>query len=56
MAVIGVSDVLRRAQIVAAERFIYFEPLIIAGVIYYVLVMGLTLLAQVFERRLRRSD
>ncbi len=56
VSVIGVSDVLRRAQIVAAERFIYFEPLIIAGMIYYVLVMGLTLVAQVFERRLRRSD
>lgn len=56
VSVIGVSDVLRRAQIVAAERFIYFEPLIVAGIIYYVLVMALTLMAQVLERRLRRSD
>ncbi|MGE5702625.1 MAG: amino acid ABC transporter permease [Clostridia bacterium] len=56
VSVIGVTDVLRRANIVAAEKFIYFEPLLFAGLIYYVMVMSLTWAARGFERRLRRSD
>lgn len=56
VSVIGVTDVLRRAQIVAAEKYIYFEPLLFAAVIYYVMVMGLTLFAQSLERRMRLSD
>lgn len=56
VSVISVTDVMRRAQIVAANRFIYFEPLIIAGLIYYILVVTLTWAAQRFERRLRASD
>jgi len=38
----NVQDILRSAQIVGAEKYLYFEPLMIAGVIYYVLVMTLT--------------
>jgi len=56
VSTVGALDVMRRAQVVAAEKFIYFEPLLLAGVIYYVLVMGLTLFARRFERRMRRSD
>jgi His/Glu/Gln/Arg/opine family amino acid ABC transporter permease subunit len=56
VSVIGVTDVLRRANIVAAEKFLYFEPLLFAGLIYYVMVMSLTWGARGFERRLRRSD
>lgn len=49
-------DILRRAQIVGADKYIYFEPLIIAGVIYYLMVMSLTVAASFLERRLRHSD
>ncbi len=56
VSVIGVTDILRRAQIVAAEKFLYFEPLLIAGLIYYILVISLTFAAQSLETRLRRSD
>jgi len=42
--------------VVAAEKYLYFEPLIVVGIIYYIMVMGLTQAAQVLERRLRRSD
>ncbi|RNB91215.1 amino acid ABC transporter permease [Brevibacillus fluminis] len=56
VSVIGVTEVLRRAGIVAAEKFLYFEPLLLAGAIYYVMVMTLTWAARNFERRLRRSD
>ncbi len=56
VSVIGVTDVLRRSQIVAAEKFVYFEPIIVAAVIYYVIVMGLTTGAYALERHLQRSS
>jgi len=56
VSVIGVTDLLRRAQIVGAEQYIYFEPLLFAGAIYYVMVMVLTWSGYVLERRLQRSS
>ncbi|SRR5579883_904617 len=56
VSTIGVVEILRAAQIVGANKYIYFEPLILAGVIYYVLVMALTYAASTLERRLKRSD
>ncbi|MEA5593569.1 ABC transporter substrate-binding protein/permease [Rivularia sp. UHCC 0363] len=56
VATIGVVEILRSAQIVGANRYIYFEPLLFAGLIYYVLVMGLSFGASALERKLRRSD
>lgn len=56
VSTIGAADLLRRANIVAAEKFIYFEPLLFVGAIYYVMVMGLTWAAQSLERRMRLSD
>ncbi|PIG92572.1 ABC transporter substrate-binding protein/permease [Gloeocapsopsis sp. IPPAS B-1203] len=56
VSTIGVADLLRRAQIVGAERYIYFEPLIVAGLIYYLMVMSLTWGGYALERRLQRSS
>jgi His/Glu/Gln/Arg/opine family amino acid ABC transporter permease subunit len=56
VSTVGALDLMRRGQIVAAEKFIFFEPLIFVGLIYYVMVMGLTWVAQRFERRMRVSD
>jgi ABC-type amino acid transport system permease subunit len=56
VSTVGALDLMRRGQIVASEKFIYFEPLIFVGLIYYVMVMLLTLAAQRFERRMRKSD
>ncbi|MBD2088854.1 amino acid ABC transporter permease [Microcoleus sp. FACHB-1515] len=56
VSTIGALDLMRRGQIVAAEKFIYFEPLLVVGLVYYIMVMSLTLFAQRFERRMRRSD
>jgi len=53
---IGVMDVMRRSYQVGAEYYSYFEPLLIAGFIYYVLVITLTFLGKTLERRMRRSD
>lgn len=56
VSTVGALDLMRRGQVVAAEKFIYFEPLIFVGLVYYVMVMSLTWLAQRLERRMRRSD
>jgi len=56
VSTIGVVEILRAAQIVGANKYIYFEPLLFAGLIYYVLVMGLTYAASILETRLRRSE
>jgi arginine/lysine/histidine transport system permease protein len=54
--VIGVSDVMRRAYQVGGETYSFFEPFIFAGLIYYILVMVLTVLGKAVEKRMRRSD
>lgn len=56
VSTIGAADLLRRALIVGAEKYIYFEPLIFVAAIYYVMVMLMTGAARLLERRLRRSD
>jgi arginine/lysine/histidine transport system permease protein len=56
VTVIGAMDIMRRAYIVGGEKYAFFEPLLIAGVIYYILVMILTLLGKAVEGRLRKSD
>ncbi len=53
---IGVMDIMRRAYQVGSDQFRFIEPLILAGIIYYVLVMLLTLLGKAVERRMRKSD
>lgn len=56
VATIGVVEILRSAQIVGANKYIYFEPLLFAGFIYYIMVMSLTFGASNLEKRLRRSE
>lgn len=56
VSIIGVTDLMRRAQIVNAQIFSYFEALLFVGLIYYLLVMVLTIIGRLIERRLQRSD
>lgn len=56
VSVIGEADLLRRANIVAAEHFVYFEPLMVAALCYYVLVLALTYVSQALERKLHQND
>jgi len=55
VSTVGVLDVMRRAQIVGGEKAIYFEPLLFAGFVYFVLVMGLSLIGQQVEKAMRKS-
>lgn len=55
VSTISYLDLMRRAQVVGADLYRNFEPLLFVGLIYYVLVMGLTVVGRVVERRLRFS-
>ncbi|WP_068676185.1 amino acid ABC transporter permease [Oceanobacillus sp. Castelsardo] len=56
VSTIGYLDLMRRAQIVGADIYRNFEPLLLAGAIYWVMVFILTKIGQAVERRLRHSD
>lgn len=53
---IAVTDLLVAAQYVGSRTFDILPPLIIAAICYLIIVMGLTKLLAVFERRLARGD
>jgi polar amino acid transport system permease protein len=54
--VIAVTDLTKAAQYVGSRTWDILPPLIIAAACYLVLVMGLTKLLGVFERRLAKGD
>lgn len=56
VSAIGALDILRRAQTVGANTYLYFEPLLFAAAIYYIMITGLTIAARNLERRMRVSD
>ncbi|ETP67503.1 arginine ABC transporter permease [Planococcus glaciei] len=56
VSTIGYLDLMRRAQVVGSDLFRNFEPLLFVGLIYWCLVMGLTVIGRMFERRLKQSD
>jgi arginine/lysine/histidine transport system permease protein len=56
VSTIGYLDLMRRAQVVGSEIYRNFEPLLFVGLIYWVLVMGLTVVGKVVERRMKYSD
>jgi arginine/lysine/histidine transport system permease protein len=56
VSTIGYLDLMRRAQVVGADTYRNFEPLIFVGLIYWLLVMGLTLVGKRVERRMKYSD
>jgi polar amino acid transport system permease protein len=51
-----VLDLMRRAQVVGADIYRNFEPLLFVGLIYWVMVFGLSTIGKVLERRLKVSD
>lgn len=52
VSVLGELDMMRRAQIVAAETFDYFTPMFTAAIGYYLLVLLFSSLANFIEKRL----
>ncbi len=56
VTVIAVDDIMRRSYIVGGEQYRFFEPFIFAGLIYYLMVISLTFIGKLVERRMRQSD
>ncbi|HZG15668.1 MAG TPA: amino acid ABC transporter permease [Candidatus Bathyarchaeia archaeon] len=56
VSTIGVADIMQQANVVKGATFNYFAPYLVAGGLYYVMVMILTWVARMVEGRLRRSD
>ncbi len=52
ISVLGEMDLMRRAQVVGAESFTYFTPMITAAICYYLLVFCFSTLAMRLERKL----
>lgn len=56
VTVIGALDIMRRAYIVGGDTYRYLEPLLFAGLIYYVMTLILSFLGRMLEKRMSRSD
>ena len=56
VTILGVKDLTKQAQSIGAITYDYFMPLIGAALVYLSIVIILTQLLGILERRLRRSD
>lgn len=56
VSTISVTDLMRRSQIVSAQYYMYFPPMFVAFILYYLMVMILTFFGGKLERRMKRSD
>jgi arginine/lysine/histidine transport system permease protein len=54
--VIAVTDLTKAAQYIGSRTFDILPPLMITAVCYLIMVMGLSKLLSIFERRLARGD
>lgn len=53
---VGIMDLTKAANYVSSRTYQMFIPLVVAGIIYYLIVKILTCFLQKFERGLRKSD
>ncbi len=51
ISTIGGLDIMRKSQAIAAEHFIYFTPLIIAGTYYYLIVLFFEYIGKKIEKK-----
>jgi amine acid ABC transporter, permease protein, 3-TM region, His/Glu/Gln/Arg/opine family len=49
VSIIGLQDLMRRQQIVSAQTYLYFEPLLYVGLIYYIIVKIMSIAAKKVE-------
>ncbi len=52
ISMFGEMDLMKRAQIVSLETYNYFFPMIIAACCYYILVMIISFIARIIEKKL----
>ncbi len=51
ISVLGEMDIMRRAQALAAETYNYFEPMCLAGLVYYLLIKTIEFMGKKLEQR-----
>lgn len=54
--VIAVTDLTKAAQYIGSRTWVILPPLIITAICYLIMVMGLSKLLSIFERRLAKGD
>ena len=52
---IGVRDLTKASDIIASRTYNYFFPLIIAAIIYLIIILVLSKILNIFERRLKKN-
>lgn len=52
ISMFGEMDLMKRAQIVSLETYNYFFPMIVAACCYYILVMLISFIARIIEKKL----
>ncbi|MFP4286763.1 MAG: amino acid ABC transporter permease [Candidatus Izemoplasmataceae bacterium] len=52
VSLIGIHDLMRRQQIVTSQTYMYFEPLIIIGIIYYTVIKLIAIIGRKVEVKL----
>ncbi|AEI88853.1 MAG: ABC-type amino acid transport system, permease component [Candidatus Midichloria mitochondrii] len=55
IAIIGESDIMRRAQLAASATYDFFKPLLFAALCYYVLVLVLSIIAKYMEDKINAN-
>ena len=53
---VGIVDLTKAASYVSSRTYQMFIPLLVAGIVYYLIVKVLSILLGKFERRLKESD
>lgn len=53
ISTIGEADLMCRTRLVAAEKFLFFEPYIVAAVLYFIMVSAITYGGRKLEEKLR---
>ena len=52
---IGIRDLTKASDIIASRTYDYFFPLIIAALIYLIIILGVTKILNIFERRMKKN-
>ena len=52
LSMIGEMDLMKRAQLVSLETYTYFTPMITAAICYYVMVVVISSIAKIIEKKL----
>ncbi len=52
ISIIGEMDLMRRAQLVSGQSYDYFTPMFIAAACYYLMILVISSLAKIAERRI----